>query len=532
MTNTLLGTDAGVAITTGVQDTFLGFKAGEDTTTGSRNTAVGAYALMDNTDGLRNVAVGRSAGEKMTSADDNVVIGHGASLARTTGDRNVIIGANANNTQTTGGDDNSIVGQGAAPAATGFGNALLGMCAASALTTGYRNVGIGSYSLQGLTDGYYNVAIGYGTSVPNGSTGAIAIGANVTAYPYQVVIGDAQTEDVQFYGRSMMRVGKGAFTYYFGGAGNKDSTGQACIGIGADALLNHTSGGHLIAVGKSALEQAADAGSIIAIGGSAGQVMGTTGPARDCVFIGYGVGSKITEGIGATAVGHLALEFATVAGNNTGFGDSALRYTTTGSANTAMGYVVMDRNTTGSQNVAIGQGCATYRGTGDRNVHIGVQANQLTDPGGTGGQAGGSDNVGIGHQSLLSHTGAGVVAVGSEAGRTLTTAADGVYIGRAAGNDPSQKIDAVNQIVIGADAFGTRDNEVVLGGASVEWTIIRGVLQSAALTVSALPSAATAGAGARAFVTDATAATFADVVAGGGAIGVPVYSDGTDWRVG
>jgi hypothetical protein len=51
-------------------------------------------------------------------------------------------------------------------------------------------------------------------------------------------------------------------------------------------------------------------------------------------------------------------------------------------------------------------------------------------------------------------------------------------------------------------------------------------------TVAGLPSAATAGAGARAMVTDATATTFNSVVAGGGANIVPVFSDGTNWRIG
>lgn len=49
-------------------------------------------------------------------------------------------------------------------------------------------------------------------------------------------------------------------------------------------------------------------------------------------------------------------------------------------------------------------------------------------------------------------------------------------------------------------------------------------------TVLTLPSAATVGS--RAMVTDANATTFASVVAGGGANVVPVYSDGTDWRIG
>lgn len=52
------------------------------------------------------------------------------------------------------------------------------------------------------------------------------------------------------------------------------------------------------------------------------------------------------------------------------------------------------------------------------------------------------------------------------------------------------------------------------------------------VTVQNLPSASESGAGARAFVTDATATTFASVVAGTGANLVPVYSDGTDWRIG
>jgi hypothetical protein len=51
-------------------------------------------------------------------------------------------------------------------------------------------------------------------------------------------------------------------------------------------------------------------------------------------------------------------------------------------------------------------------------------------------------------------------------------------------------------------------------------------------TVATLPSAATSGTGSRSFVTDATAPTFGATVAGGGAVAVPVYSDGTNWKVG
>ena len=51
-------------------------------------------------------------------------------------------------------------------------------------------------------------------------------------------------------------------------------------------------------------------------------------------------------------------------------------------------------------------------------------------------------------------------------------------------------------------------------------------------TVATLPSAATAGAGARTFVTNALTPTFGATVVGGGAVFTPVYSDGTNWKVG
>lgn len=57
-------------------------------------------------------------------------------------------------------------------------------------------------------------------------------------------------------------------------------------------------------------------------------------------------------------------------------------------------------------------------------------------------------------------------------------------------------------------------------------------IQTPSMTVANLASAATAGAGARAFVTDATATTFLSTVAGGGSNNVPVVSDGTNWLIG
>jgi hypothetical protein len=57
-------------------------------------------------------------------------------------------------------------------------------------------------------------------------------------------------------------------------------------------------------------------------------------------------------------------------------------------------------------------------------------------------------------------------------------------------------------------------------------------LRRTSQTVANLPTGADVGFGARTFVTDANATTFRSVVAGGGANTVPVYWDGSDWRIG
>ena len=51
-------------------------------------------------------------------------------------------------------------------------------------------------------------------------------------------------------------------------------------------------------------------------------------------------------------------------------------------------------------------------------------------------------------------------------------------------------------------------------------------------TVATLPSAVTSGAGTRTFVSDSSITTFNTTVAAGGTNTVPVFSNGTNWKVG
>lgn len=98
------------------------------------------------------------------------------------------------------------------------------------------------------------------------------------------------------------------------------------------------------------------------------------------------------------------------------------------------------------------------------------------------------------------------------------------------------KLDNIDQGLATTDDVEFQDITAVdvtssgdIEGAEVTST---GVIKTGNYTVATLPSAATVGAGARAFATDATATTFGAVVAGTGSNSVPVYSDGTDWRIG
>ena len=78
----------------------------------------------------------------------------------------------------------------------------------------------------------------------------------------------------------------------------------------------------------------------------------------------------------------------------------------------------------------------------------------------------------------------------------------------------------------------TDSSNTVLASVDKSGVISGSYVKTPSTTVASLVSAATAGAGARAFVTDATATTFLSTVAGGGSNKVPVVSDGTNWLIG
>ena len=234
--------------------------------------------------------------------------------------------------------------------------------------------------------------------------------------------------------------------------------------------------------------------------------LGVTIKTDDNIFASFELAKEIGIAVGLGA-GSVATNIAV--------GDTALDSNTTGSNNTAVGYNALTSNTDGIQNVAVGSQALDACTSGDYNTGVGYRALNATVTG--------AGNTAVGSDALLLTTGANNTAVGYAAGNSLTTGS--------------------NNTVIGYDAdvsSATVSNEITFGNSSVTSLRVPGLTLTAGAkwinngtqTVAALVAAGTAGAGARAVVTDANATTFHAIVAGGGANVVPVFSDGTNWRIG
>lgn len=88
---TIVGSEAGRALTSGAENVLIGFNAGWALTTQEKNVIVGTRAGQSLTDGY-NTFVGWSAGTAATTATSNTLVGYNL-VTLTTGDNNVILGA-------------------------------------------------------------------------------------------------------------------------------------------------------------------------------------------------------------------------------------------------------------------------------------------------------------------------------------------------------------------------------------------------------------------------------------------------------
>jgi len=281
--NTVVGDEAGTALTTGDDNTFIGYAAGDATTTATDNVAVGhdaftanttggdtvaigANALMANTTAAGNTGLGYQALKTNTEGHSNVAVGKNSLKLSTTGDYNVAVGMNALDANTTA-DNNTAVGYDALGAnTTGTGNVAVGTNALDANTTANNNIAVGKAALGASTTGADNVAIGALALDANTTGGAnIAIGLNA--------LGSSDTSSRN------VAIGRAALSSY-NPSGAEDAYN---IAIGYDALTTATTGVENTAVGGKSLQ------------------LNTTG--HHNTVVGFTAGDAITDGFKNICIG-------------------------------------------------------------------------------------------------------------------------------------------------------------------------------------------------------------------------------------
>lgn len=371
--------------------------------------------------------------------------------------------------------------------------------------TGIRNTAVGSLAGTGITTGERNTFVGYGTgstlATVNGST---AIGDSAYAdRDAQVALGSDTVDTLRMFDAIAMRGYSALRNYYIGNAGNGTATGGTNIGVGHGAMSLMTDGHDNVAVGDQTMPAAG--GGSVAVGSSA---MYSSSTCWDCTAMGYEALGAAVSGVGTTAIGRRASGKETVARNTTSVGDSAL-WLNQSFHNTAMGYRAAEYFTTGEENVFLGTTCAVNRQTGNQNVIVGPLANSfpaiVPDPvTGVGAVTCGDRNSALGYCSIPVFTGNDTAAVGWKAfsllssgdkntgigvdvGSTITTGTLNTFAGYNAGKNGSQLATATNSTAIGANAFTTASNQVVIGDANITETILRGAVK-ASLSLGVLSS--------------------------------------------
>jgi trimeric autotransporter adhesin len=189
--NTVVGDQAGTAITTGNQNIAVGFNAVAANTTGIQNTATGGYALASNTTAAGNTAIGFGTLYTNTTGASNTAVGLNALNLSTTASNNTAVGASALYANTTGASNVAVGGTdgyyGSALKAntTGLQNTAVGNAALASNTTGASNVAVGFQSGSAVTTGNYNTSVGrsalqVNTASDNTAVGYQALTANTT----------------------------------------------------------------------------------------------------------------------------------------------------------------------------------------------------------------------------------------------------------------------------------------------------------------------------------------------------------------
>lgn len=265
----------------------------------------------------------------------------------------------------------------------------------------------------------------------------------------------------------------GTSNLFFGpDAGNLTLTGQELVGIGANTLNSVTDGQYNVAIGAGALTANDEGDYNIAIGslamtantsgntnlaiGRRALLSNTTGYKN--ISLGQNTLVDNIDGIFNVAIGGDALS-ANLESYNVGIGGNALKANTTGEYNTAIGFASLLKQTTGYYNVAIGYKAGENQtGAIHYNTVVGTWALRYNVTG--------AHNTVIGFEAgkgVASNSHSGNTAIGSAAGKALTTGSNNVLLGYLAGDVLTT---GASNIIIGYDidpsAAGV-SNELTIG---------------------------------------------------------------------
>jgi cytoskeletal protein CcmA (bactofilin family) len=259
-------------------------------------------------------------------------------------------------------------------------------------------------------------------------------------------------------------------------AGTAITTGDNNVAVGYNALTANTTASNNTAVGKDALGANTTGSENTAVGNKALKA-NTTG-AYNHAF-GHESLDANTTGIENNAFGLISLSTNTEGNYNTAYGSRSLSADTLGSRSVAIGYSALTlqnfTSAANANNTAVGSEAGKAVTTGYENTFVGAEAGDGTDDG--------YGNVAVGFQALSGNCGIGNVAVGKQSGRTVTGSSNTV-IGNAAGyevtsgsnntflgNDAGRTGSPGGAITTASNILSLGDENVATANIQVDWTV-------------------------------------------------------------
>lgn len=404
--NTFIGNDAGVSATTTESNVFIGFSSGKacNTTAKQKNVCIGK-GTFDIAGGQESVCIGFEAG-RVSSTSSSVYVGYQSGWANS-GGSNTALGRES---LIGGGGDNSVgIGYQTARNNTTTGHVSIGYKAGYSQTSGIENTNVGYQAGTTNTTGGSNTNIGFqaGLDITTGSqnvlVGSLA-GQNITTGGDNVVVGYEAANNLTdgtdnvCMGKAAFRNGQGSLNTAIGDDAMRGSgTRNFNTSLGALSGSNLTTGANNTVIGYNAQPSSGSVSNEITLGNanitsfripgiqsgaSNGDVLTFNSSAGKLELSAAGGGGAsslngLTDCLVATDSLYVGTVPSGLSGNpqdNTTLGINAGVNLTIGNENTLIGNDAGKSMTNGVENTAIGCKSFDADNQGHRNTAVGFDA--------------------------------------------------------------------------------------------------------------------------------------------------------------